>query len=1156
MTSDEFIDLLQRRQLVPEKTARQLRAKAAQGDQRITPKSILKYLVKKEIVSRSQAKELLETTLVVSNKTESSILGLAPLADLPEPHAAKPVSRPVAPTTPQEPRTAADRAPAAPAPAPPEAGPDDEEPVLLDPIASASALDFGQGGGFDPFSEEAERDPLAGEDATPVAGGRTRKGKKGKRSTAERKKNEWDSPLLLLGGAGLAVLLVAGVVLYWLLTRENADLLLTEANEAFESGSYTQAIPKYERFITNHTGHQEYSQAKVRYYMAQLWRDTERTNDYAKALQTAERVISEIEDEPAFEAGEDEGDRYSQAKGELSSLLTTIATGLAEQADAAEDPQLVAERVEQINQVLALTANTKYVPQGLRRNTELDAVRETLDRVLQRQQREKDLAAGLAAMDQAIAKGDTAAAFDARRKLVKQYPVLRESQELEDKVLKIAEAEQALVKFVEERKTATTEPAASAVVAELAMADRHGETTDLQGATVVRIDGALYGVNLADGSLLWRRFIGMNGEARPLLLSTGNVVSADSQGGELVCLDAQTGELIWRLPLEGALATPASLGERLLIASDAGRLYLVEQASGELLGHVTFNQPLRLPPTVSEGGDRIYVLGEHSNLYTLSSSDLACVGVRYIGHAAGEIAVPPALVLNKLIIADNSGLETSRIRMFTLNADGAADQEVGTRRLAGLVLTPLQTAGRRVAAVTSRGQAAVFEASTENDETALSLLAARDAQRDQPLAHFALFHDGHLWIAGNQLNKLAVQPTGNQLTVRSIERDYRGDAFDYPLQAAGETLIHLRRPAGKAGARLAASDSEGQPLWEVELATPPAGAPSVDASGLTITAGAASGAVYLLDREAMTRRVQNEAVQLDSLPAKLPPMTDSAALTEGRLVLGGRGAKYVLHYRPGDPRQPLRAVELAGPLSCAPISWRGGFATATDVGQVTLHSAEDGSPVATPFQPELKPGREYHWLRPAVVGEGDDSRLVISDGVERIYVVGLNAQPQPHLAATASVNVGGSPLVSPLAVVGSQVLAGNAAGQLARFTLPELKPSEPIDLGGRVTWGPHTSGQGALLATDGGELLLVSAEGAVAWRRPLEHGQLGGVPLVDGGTALVLSRDGGIARINLADGSEQAFAELGQSAVAGPVAFGPRLVVSGADGTILVINRP
>src|ERR687897_1410253 len=99
MTTDDFIDLLDQKRLVPTNLARQLRAKAA-SDQRITPKSILKYLVKKEIVSRAQAKELLETTLTVSAKAESSILGLAPLPDVPEPRSAKP-EKPTKPAPPE-----------------------------------------------------------------------------------------------------------------------------------------------------------------------------------------------------------------------------------------------------------------------------------------------------------------------------------------------------------------------------------------------------------------------------------------------------------------------------------------------------------------------------------------------------------------------------------------------------------------------------------------------------------------------------------------------------------------------------------------------------------------------------------------------------------------------------------------------------------------------------------------------------------------------------------------------------------------------------------------------------------------------------------------------------------------------------------------------
>jgi hypothetical protein len=1149
MTTDDFIDLLDRRRLVPEKVARQLRAKAAEGDDRITPKSILKYLVKKDIVSRAQAKELLETTLTVNAKVESSILGLVPLVDAPEPRPA--ASRPPAPKE----REKIPAEPASPPPARlrPNIELSDEEPVLLDPIPSNSGIGFG----LDPSSrallDETPSDPFAGEEVT-LADNKPRKDKKKrKRAKEDRDKSEWDSPLLLLGGTGLAVLVVAGIVLYWLLTRENADLLLKEANEHFEGGVYSQAIPKYQKFVTDYPGHQDYSHAKVRLGMAELWRDAESQTNSAKALETAQRVVKEIEDEPAFEADKGDGEGLSQAKRELSALLTKIATGLAAQAEASEDPQVVGERVEQANAALALTANTKYVPQRLRNDAELAAVRDTLVRVQQRQQRASDLASGLAKMDEAIQKGDTAAAFAVRQGLIKQYPVLREDPSLGEKVLKIAEAERSLVKFVEERKAAETQPASTPVVAELAVADRQGEAVQAEGAAVVRIDGALYGLKLTDGSLLWRRYVGVNGDSLPLLLESGNVVAADVQSKELVCLNAQTGKLVWRLPLEGTLAAPVLASERLLVASDAGRLYVVEPASGELVGHVQFNQPIHQPPVANEGGKRIYVLGEHSNLYTLSGDDFSCVGVHYLGHAAGGIAAPPIVALNKVIVADNSGSETCHIRVLSTNADGAVDGEVASHRLTGLVLTPLQRAGRRVAAVTTRGQATVFETSSENDESALIVLAAREPQAREQLAQFALLHEGHLWIAGRQLIKLAILPTGNQLPVRSLERDYRGDSFDYPLQAVGNLIVHVRRPAGQAGVLVAAYDAGGGPTWETELAAPPAGAPAVDSSGLRITAGSASGAIYLLDREAMTRRVQNQAERAAASSGKMPPMADALALDQGRMVLSAMGGEKLLHYRPGNPRQSVHVLELPGPLSCPPIAWRDGFVAPIGVGQVLFLSAEDGSPLAAPFQPELQPGREYRWLRPAVVGDG--SALAVSDGREQLHLVSLESQPQPHLKATASANIGNSPLITHLAAAGSKVFAGNEAGRLVSFALPDLTAADPIDIGGRVDWGPHPITGGVLLSTEARELVLVGDDGAVRWRQPLQHGQPAGAPLVDGESAFVLFPEG-VARISTGDGAEQAFAELGQSAIEGPVAFGPRLVVAAADGTLLVVNRP
>ena len=80
MKTEEFVDLLEQRQLVPVSIVRQLREKISKGDRRITAQSLLKYLVKKELLTHSQAKQLLQSTLTVSPSAESSILGIAELS--------------------------------------------------------------------------------------------------------------------------------------------------------------------------------------------------------------------------------------------------------------------------------------------------------------------------------------------------------------------------------------------------------------------------------------------------------------------------------------------------------------------------------------------------------------------------------------------------------------------------------------------------------------------------------------------------------------------------------------------------------------------------------------------------------------------------------------------------------------------------------------------------------------------------------------------------------------------------------------------------------------------------------------------------------------------------------------------------------------------
>lgn len=1137
MTTAEFIDALEDQRVVDADLARQLRAKAIDGGHRVTPEAILKYLVKTDVVTKWRSEELsamLRNEPPPAPRREADVLNLVPIEEEDE----YTDMRSDAPQGPREP-TGPPRPPAPPRTV-------DRDPLFTSKAARSAS----------PFDDAVADDGLGSR----ISGGAYKLGghkKKNQKRTAGGK-NQWDSPLLLVGGGGLALLLVAGVLLYYLMFRENAAAVLADANKLFEAGAYNQAIGRYQEFVKAYPSHQDASRAKVQLEMTKLWQSVEGNSDPADSLALAQQVIGEVEDQPAFISGGEGEEGVSQGKQDLGLLLVRIGKALVEKAEKATDDATIQDTIKHIGTVLQLSANEKYVPEKYRNAPALAEIQDALDVIKSRQQRDARLAATLAAMDAATSGGDTAAAYAARLNLLTDFPALADEPTLADKVREASAAEKSRVKFETGGPAPETRWPERAVVAELALAERRTPSAAAASGApiVVRIDGALYGLRSGDGALLWRRFAGNGATSAPLLLDDGGVVAADLSGGELWRLDAATGKLAWRLPLGDKLTGVIAAGPRLLAASESGKLYVVDAARGAPVGHVQLTQPLRAAPAINERGDKIYVTAEHSIIYTLSAEDYSCLGVYYLGHSAGAIVAPPVAVLNKVLVADNSGADTCRVRVLSLDEHGVIASDAAEQRLAGLVITPMAAAARRIAVATTRGQVGVFDIGAAEDQSALTIVARRDGQDVEPLARFVLLHEGKLWLAAKQLTKLAILPTENQLAVESMESDYAGDAFDAPLQAVGQLVVHVRRPAGRAGAVVAAVDGgTNRSAWEIEIAVPAAGAPTVDAAHMRVAAATASGAVFLLDRDALVRGVQDETVRA-SPRLGAPPLTECLDLGEGQLVAASEHGTQLLLVRPNDAQQSVRTVDLPAPLSGPLVAWEQGVVCPTEAGQVFLIDIATGAHAGTPFQPKLMPDRKYRWLAPAVAGSGNASRLIVTDGAERLWLVRQVAEPAPHLEEEKSVDVGPSPLASPLAVVGSHVVAGTEDGQLAAFALPDLTPAEPLKIGGRVVWGPFAAGEGVLLATDGGELVLVGADLAISWKQKIEHGDLGGRPLVAGGGVLVLHTAGGLSAINLADGKETGYAAIGQPVAAGPVALGERVVCAASDGALVVVNRP
>ncbi|MEN0111981.1 MAG: hypothetical protein AAF805_14775, partial [Planctomycetota bacterium] len=363
--------------------------------------------------------------------------------------------------------------------------------------------------------------------------------KKRRRHVKKGAENEFDSPLLLIGGGGLVLLVLCGVGLALLLTQRSGDEVLESARTAYETGSYAAAAKAYEEFVEDFPTHGRWSEARVALAATRLRQAVESGRDWPAALSVAEVEVRAVEDEPAF----------ADNRAEFAALLPRVAVGLAQRADSQSaelssggDDAEVARLAELADQALTLAVNTKYAPKSLQDPTQATAVRELLARVERRRASASDLSAAIAAIAAATAAGEPGEAYRLHRELLAARPELRDDAALEGALAAAAEAERSLVAFAPSEADAARVSRDDGVAASIALATiRREGTVAADGVYAVKIGPILCGINAANGVLRWRRPIG-DGLSRSLPTPVGeDLVVVDQRHGDLLRLRASDG---------------------------------------------------------------------------------------------------------------------------------------------------------------------------------------------------------------------------------------------------------------------------------------------------------------------------------------------------------------------------------------------------------------------------------------------------------------------------------------------------------------------------------------------------------------------------------------------------------------------------------------
>lgn len=1211
MTALKFLDRLAQLNLLAPRDVEKLRQQVQASAQPVTAEALAGLLVKKERLTREQARRVLrdieelqpiddggpvqsvppvvpsapakpaESPRTAPRADAEEELGLAPDRSVPSPQedevlsveeAVRPPQRPAAPRAPASPTapTAGRRPPAAPPsqpPAPPTkparwstTGPGSEANELSGLDDGLSAPGELSADGFDDSFAE-------------VASGRTVGGPRGWRAILAQLRggggqrryrgNRWDSPLILAGGGALLVLSVVAIGLYFFLTRGTGDDAFNLANEDYRQQSYTQAIAKFQQFVRDYPGHPKESLARVRIATAEIWNHVERKN-WSEALEAVRQQLPPVETQEAFQ----------EARPELASLLPEIMDGFAEQAADAGDAATAQTLLQQAEETLKEVDNASYLPSSVRRSQQprIEQIQGKLASVRRRINQDRELEVAVGEIRSRTQENQILEAYAAREALLRKYPGLELDRRLEEAVRAVTEREKSAVRSLETMPEPATDAAAGAAADfEVPLAHRHGDTVkSLAGQAVCVITGGVaYALQAEDGSLLWRRDLGAIHRSVPLEIEAadgGDLLLVDERNRQLLRVRARSGELVWRLPCPGVPFTPVLAGGQVFVTCSTGDgsvVLALDPATGKVSGGASLPVPTATGPAVDVERGLLFQPADHSSLYQLQLKDWACVGVHYLGHAPGTLQVPPLVQAGMLVCAENAGPDFALLHLLGEENDkpGVLRSLLEPPRLEGQVVVPMLGFGRRILLTTNRGRLQVWEVDRSQAETPLRLAAENVAAVAPNTASYALLDEGRLWVGDNQLSYYELQTSRGQLTRKWL--NLKGDRFVAPLRRRGSVLLHARQRAGRTGITVAATQlgdetggrRDGELIWETELAMPLAGLPFIPAASEEIRVISQDGLLFTVGKEAMKQRKLSTAEsQLVNPPSG--PLERALPLDDGRLVISGPGTTKTLVLYDGKAPQPLRSVplDLAGAeVAAAPARLGAGIALPTDRGAVHWVDASSGKSLGAPFTPSLAAGARVEWWPAA--STPDAQSVVLADRRGNLYRVTAAESPaRLELAREASLDT--PPLAAPAVTAETLfvVVRRESKDVLRRYRMQDLQPLDSVELPGAVNWGPHAVGTQVLLQIDNGKLLVFDSEGD-ATTVEMQDTPLVGTPAAaafGGEGAAVAGLRGQVLGIDLKTGTIASSHDLRVSLGTGPVLLTGRFLVGGVDGTLYI----
>jgi len=789
----------------------------------------------------------------------------------------------------------------------------------------------------------------------------------------------------------------------------------------------------------------------------------------------------------------------------------------------------------------------------------IHAVDEARNRVQRDINRNVQLDQSEAKMKSLLEEKQTKQAYDVRKALLQDFPELKDNERLVSLVRNASDIQQTLVESTTELPEVVTQPRPAKSLSTILLTTLVGRSAaELRGETLyLRAGGSILAFDGETGKLKWRKFVGYAADLPPVRLA-GNegVLLSDSSNLEVVRCDSEDGALRWRVQLGEEFSQPVAHSNDIYVSTQSGRLLAMDVAAGDVKWGVQIPQPLDTAPGLDTRAGRVYIPGDHSNLYVLNARDGSCLESFYIGHREGTIVVPPVPLLGHLFVIENAGTDYANVHVLRVDDTGGGLQVAQPPfRLVGNVHVAPVVQGRRLIVLTDRGQGMVYDVEPTAENEQVTEAASLSPSYDTPTSTQMAVSKTQMWVTGTRIGRYELQiNTGN------IVRDWikhEADTFIGEPFAKDNTLVHARILRGSSAIRVTAAEAKsGEEIWHTDVGVPIAMLKRA-AGGNGIHAVTTAAALFEIGREELTSGSTKGPSENPGDEILAKSFEDPVTIDENRAALLNQvDGKSMIVYDPLRERQRLRPVILglsAGRPVGEALAVGGRMLLTLDNGRVELFDVQTGASKATPFQPASDPTEPVKWTYPVALGD-DPGQVILASSLKQLYRVRAGEQIRDLASKEVEYR-----FLGPAAGVGGTWFAstsGPAADQLVGFQMSSLEETFKTLLGGRIVYGPVAAGDYCLVQTDDLQLHAYDAQGQEVFDVQLPAGKPVGKPVVEGDSLILAGGNGWVAVIDTKAGEVSGQTDLEQPISATPLSIGSSLLVPGKEGVIYIVKVP